>query len=27
LPGRYAIQPKTLAGLKNVPGITEIREV
>jgi DNA polymerase-3 subunit alpha len=27
LPGRYAIQPKTLAGLKNVPGILEIREV
>ncbi len=27
LPGRYAIQPKTLSGLKNVPGILEIREV
>ncbi|MBL8630970.1 MAG: DNA polymerase III subunit alpha [Rhodospirillaceae bacterium] len=27
LPGKYAIQPKTLAGLKNVPGILEIREV
>jgi DNA polymerase III subunit alpha len=27
LPGRYAIQPKTLAGLKNIPGITEIREI
>ncbi len=26
LPGRYAIQPKTLAGLKNIPGITDIRE-
>ncbi|MDX2142438.1 MAG: DNA polymerase III subunit alpha [Rhodospirillaceae bacterium] len=27
LPGRYAIQPKTLAGLKNIPGVTEIREI
>jgi DNA polymerase-3 subunit alpha len=27
LPGRYAIQPKTLAGLKNIPGIVEIREI
>ncbi|MBL8643917.1 MAG: DNA polymerase III subunit alpha [Rhodospirillaceae bacterium] len=27
LPGQYAIQPKTLAGLKNVPGILEIREI
>jgi len=26
LPGGYAIQPKTLAGLKNVPGVVEIRE-
>jgi DNA polymerase-3 subunit alpha len=26
LPGKYAIQPKTLAGLKNIPGIAEIRE-
>ncbi len=26
LPGGYAIQPKTLAGLKDVPGIAEIRE-
>jgi DNA polymerase-3 subunit alpha len=26
LPGRFAIQPKTLAGLKNIPGIAEIRE-
>jgi DNA polymerase-3 subunit alpha len=26
LPGTYAIQPKTLAGLNNVPGIAEIRE-
>jgi len=26
LPGRYAIQPKTLAGLKNIPGITDVRE-
>ena len=27
LPGRYAIQPKTLSGLKNIPGVTEIREI
>jgi len=27
LPGKYAIQPKTLSGLKNIPGILEIREV
>lgn len=26
LPGGYAIQSKTLAGLKDVPGVTEIRE-
>ena len=26
LPGTYAIQPKTLAGLKNIPGIADIRE-
>ena len=26
LPGTYAIQPKTLSGLKNIPGIAEIRE-
>ena len=26
LPGTYAIQSKTLAGLKNVPGILEMRE-
>ncbi len=26
LPGTYAIQAKTLAGLKNVPGVAEIRE-
>ncbi|MSO73139.1 MAG: DNA polymerase III subunit alpha [Rhodospirillaceae bacterium] len=26
LPGTYAIQAKTLAGLKNMPGVTEIRE-
>ena len=26
LPGRYAIQPKTLSGLKNIPGVIEIRE-
>ena len=26
LPGTYAIQPKTLAGLNNLPGIAEIRE-
>ena len=26
LPGGFAIQPKTLAGLKNIPGIAEIRE-
>ena len=26
LPGGYAIQPKTLAGLRDVPGIAEIRE-
>jgi len=27
LPARYAIQPKTLSALKNLPGITEIREI
>jgi DNA polymerase-3 subunit alpha len=26
LPGTYAIQPKTLTGLNDIPGITEIRE-
>ena len=26
LPGKFAIQPKTLAGLKNIPGIADIRE-
>jgi len=26
LPGTYAIQPKTLAGLKNIPGVADIRE-
>ena len=26
LPGTYAIQPKTLSGLNDIPGITEIRE-
>ncbi|TAK98705.1 MAG: DNA polymerase III subunit alpha [Rhodospirillaceae bacterium] len=26
LPGGFAIQPKTLAGLKNIPGIADIRE-
>jgi DNA polymerase-3 subunit alpha len=26
LPEKYAIQPKTLSGLKNIPGIAEIRE-
>ena len=26
LPGGYAIQPKTLSGLKNIPGVAEIRE-
>ncbi|MCB2106330.1 MAG: DNA polymerase III subunit alpha, partial [Rhodobacteraceae bacterium] len=27
LPNRYAIQPKTLSGLKNLPGVVEIREI
>lgn len=26
LPGKFAIKPATLAGLKNIPGIAEIRE-
>ncbi len=26
LPGKFAIQPKTLSGLKNMPGIADIRE-
>jgi DNA polymerase-3 subunit alpha len=26
LPGTYAIQPKTLSGLKDIPGVAEIRE-
>jgi hypothetical protein len=26
LPGKFAIKPATLVGLKNIPGIAEIRE-
>jgi len=26
LPGTYAIQPKTLTGLRDIPGISDIRE-